>query len=163
MQHSFLFVGLVCAVAGLGGCSTVDQRAVTPSLAHCAGLVNAKVSDITLSPSRIDIDPEPVCVNFNAGRAIVRWTFDQAGYVFPADAVTFASGAPSYLGAVVQGGRGYQVEIDPSALASWKYTIKLQSGGSSPLTWTCDPTIVNRESLMLTRQTFNCTTTLTLP
>lgn len=159
-QSSLLFSGLALVVWVLAGCATSDQRSLT---AACSGLATVTVSNITLSPSSVDIDPDPVCINFNSGPAEVRWSFAQPGYQFPADAVTFGLGAPSYRGAVLQGGRAFQVVVDPTALTSWKYTIRFQSTTVPSLSWTCDPTIVNRESSILTRQSFACTTSLAAP
>jgi hypothetical protein len=165
MKRSARMFGLMVVLASviLAGCATPERRAALAPETACNGLANVTVSGITLSPSSIDLDPDPVCINFNAGQAVIRWTFAQAGYVFPADAITFKSTPPSYTGAVVGSGRGYQIEINRSSGAPWPYTIKFQSSSIPPLTWTCDPTIINRDTLVFTSATISCKTELTVP
>lgn len=159
-RSSLLCSGLALVVWVLAGCATPGSHSLS---APCSGLATVTVSGITMSPSSVEIDPDPVCINFNSGSAEVRWSFAQPGYQFPANAVTFGLGAPSYRGAVLQGGRAFQVVVDPTALTSWKYTLRFQSTTVPSLAWTCDPTIVNRDSLTLSRQSFACTTSLAAP
>lgn len=165
MKRCALRFGLmvVFASAILAGCATGEKRAVLAPATACGGLANVTVGGITLSPSSIDLDPDPVCINFNTGRVVIRWSFAQSGYEFAANAITFKSTPPRYSGAVVGGGRGYQLEIDSSPGEAWPYTITFRSTSSPSLTWTCDPTIINRSSLVFTATTASCKTALTAP
>ena len=158
MNRSLLCLCLALMASMFAGCAT-ERKTTTSSLTTgCNGLVNVRVSNIRQSPASIDVDPDPVCINFATGPAEIRWSFAQSGYQFGADAITFASGAPIYRGTVLQGGSAFQIVIDPNSVGSpWKYSIKFQSTSTPPLTWTCDPTIVNRESAVFANATFSCT------
>jgi len=157
MKRSVLMFGLVLAAAILAGCATAEKRDAITTGTQCNGLATVTVSGITASPPSLDLDPDPVCINFNSGTAQIRWTFAQGGFVFPDNAITW-SATPSYRGTVLQQGQAYQVVIDPTGVSQWKYTIKVRSNTNPPRTWTCDPTIINRDTLILARTTVSCTT-----
>jgi hypothetical protein len=150
------------AFAALVGCSKGDQGAAAPASGPttpatlappCPPEAPVKVDSVSIPASgttaTIQVDPDPRQISQNAGG--VRWTLKSpAGktYEFTSDGVTFKAGTPTGPASSVAGKTEYVVCFNATAPnQSWPYTIKFVDKAAPTTVWSCDPTIVNRDTL----------------
>ncbi len=165
-------------VTALVGCSTSELRAPAAAVmmpSSCLPEKTVQISQITppsgSASATITVNPGQRHVD-KLPKAGIRWSLPgpPGRYAFTSTGVTFsasppgvsASTPPGGSGAPANGGSDYTWCIDSGGPdATWYYTIQFTVSPPAPApatTWTCDPTIVNYGSSLLTDpKVLNCT------
>jgi hypothetical protein len=156
-----LVISAVSAAASVG-CSTGDHGGRAPSSGPanpptiappCPPESPVKIDSVSVPASgmtaTIRVDPDPRQIGQNAGG--VRWTLKSPPgktYEFTSDGVTFKAGAPTGPASAVPGNTEYVVCFTATAPSqTWPYTIKFVDKAAPTTVWSCDPTIVNRDTI----------------
>jgi hypothetical protein len=146
------------ALAALVGCSKSDQGAAAAASGPTAGPPcppesPVKIDNVSVPASgttaTIEVNPDPRQISQNAGG--VRWTLKSPSgktYEFTNDGISFKAGAPTGPASSVPGKTEHVVCFNATPPnQSWPYTIKFVDKAVPNTVWTCDPTIVNRDTL----------------
>jgi hypothetical protein len=151
---------IVCAaVTGCTSMAPPEYRAGSPPPCTPEWQVNVRAT-VSGGTASVAVNPEPAPVNGQGGG--VRWTLHAQGtqnLAFTSDGIVIPS-APPGAAANSSGPSQYLWCFGPTSPgSSWKYTIKFFDTAVPSKVWTCDPTVVSSDTLMLAttgQHTYSC-------
>jgi hypothetical protein len=144
---------LICA-ATIAGCASIPAPAGKAVLGAPSCTPERQVNvnaSVGTGAASVMVNPEPVPVKPGGGG--IRWTLHAQGpqnLAFTSDGIVFASGAPPGAASNSSGPSQYLWCFAPTASgSSWKYTIKFVDTAAPSKVWSCDPTVVSSDGIML--------------
>lgn len=149
-----------CATGGGDGGTSKGSGAAAP-VALCTGpMTQVTINPQTLGTTTGTIKVNPGSAHIDPSGGGVRWKFNHNTYSFATDGVVFKTSLPGPASAPATGDPTVYVwcfnDTSSNRAGSWPYTINFSANSAPTKIWSCDPTIVNRSTLLAV-ETVTCT------